>query len=183
MKKYLLLTLSLLLLIVGGCKATGPAQDKWDEEEAEDKIDLGAIFKRGDKKTEKENEALKQRIEALERAQSSQESAPAAPVQEPSAPVQEPSAPVQEPSAPVQEPSAPAKQPTAPVPASEQTPASDITAPPSIGAQTRSEPQLPDNGSISYQQWLRAKQSNTEEYQDFKEYQEWLEFKKQQQQP
>jgi len=36
--------------------------------------------------------------------------------------------------------------------------------------------------SVSYQEWLNAKNGNSDEYQKFKEYQEWLEFQRQQKQ-
>jgi hypothetical protein len=55
---------------------------------------------------------------------------------------------------------------------------SDITAPPPLGTNTGGyQPSSPQD-SVSYQEWLRAKQSNSDDYKAFKEYQEWLEFQK-----
>lgn len=139
------LIIVLISLMLSACASTGPAEDLWDREEKEDKIDLGSIFKgkakKGQQATQQENEALRARIERLERQQG--------------------------------------------LPASAATsPGGDITAPPALGSSVGGayQPANPQ-GSVSYQEWLRAKQSNSDQYKDFKEYQEWLEFQKINQKP
>ncbi len=58
------------------------------------------------------------------------------------------------------------------------TNSSDITAPP-IGS-TRTSPNVGSSwqNSASYQEWKRAKEGGSSDYQEFQEYKEWLEFKK-----
>jgi len=141
MKKLIAAALMLLMVSACGTTPTGPAEDLWDREEKEDKINIGKIFG-GDKKkkaTEKENQELRARVERLERQQGVPSSAPS-------------------------------------VPASSS---SDITAPPALGTNTGRvyQPSGPQD-SVSYQEWLRAKQNNSSDYKEFKEYQEWLEYQK-----
>lgn len=135
-------TLSLLLVLFAGCTATGPAEDKWDREENEDKIavkGVGKIFGKNDE-VEAENEELKNRIERLEKAQG--------------------------------------------IPPENKTtaPSGDITAPPAITSQATQQSEINPGDTVSYQEWLRARQQNNDEYKEFQEYKEWLEFKKQKEQ-
>lgn len=53
--------------------------------------------------------------------------------------------------------------------------------PPSMN-RSSSKPSTNPANSVSYQEWLNAKNGNSTEYKDFKEYQDWLEFKRQQKQ-
>jgi len=67
MKKLLVL---LPLMLMTACAVTGPAEDKWDEEEKEPKINLDGILGKSSAKkearTKAENDALRARIERLE---------------------------------------------------------------------------------------------------------------------
>ena len=52
--------------------------------------------------------------------------------------------------------------------------------PPSMN---RSSASTSSNGSVSFKEWQAAKNSNSDEYKQFKEYQEWLEFQRIQKKP
>jgi len=77
MKKITLAFLLSLILSACSMTPTGPAEDKWDQEEKEDKISFDSLL--GSKEAEsKENAELKARLERLERQQNAGTTAAAA---------------------------------------------------------------------------------------------------------
>ena len=120
MKKLLFI---LPLLLMTACASTGPAEDQFDEEEKEAKINLDGILgktaaKKKREKAKAESDALRARIERLESGQSGGQQ---------------------------------------------------------VGnANSRGS----SNGSVSFREWSNASEKGSSEYDEFKEYQKWLEFKR-----
>jgi len=75
MKKIISTFLLSLTLSACSMTPTGPAEDKWDEEEKADRVKIGSLL--GGKKSEdRENAELKARLEKLERQQNTGSAAP-----------------------------------------------------------------------------------------------------------
>lgn len=129
MKKLLALA---CVVMLSGCAITGPAEDQWDREEKEDRINLSGIFggskSASTKKAEQENEELRRRIERLERGASS---APA-----------------------------------------------DANNAPANSAASVQQGGATSGSSVSFKEWSNARQKGSSDYDEFQEYQKWLEFKK-----
>ncbi len=146
----------LIFISLSACRATGEAEDQFDREDKDDpSLDLGniGIFK---SRTRKENEELRARLERLENAQRTG--------------------------------NAPVYQPTNTTNIRNK---GDLTVPPSVGGGpvvnapvVNQQPSIAisSQDTANFEEWKRARASSSNDYQEFKEYQEWLEFKKLQKQ-